>query len=163
MLRVELDNILTEEDALGRIKEIFSHVEDKKQVYVVTKNGKPVFAIVDIFTLEHDLDGVSIESTPAEEPLPSRPPHIIEPPAPISEPIPTTPVAPETDILPPVSPIEKTDDLPSMPMDNANDSFATALPPLPGDLPPVPKPTPAPLLPTPPPIDSSNASPLAEP
>ena len=164
MLRVELDNILTEEDALGRIKEIFAHVEEKKQVYVVTKEGKPVFAIVDIFT-------------------PSVP-RIIEPPAAEPEPMPTEEPLPSStpaeDGLPPLdSPATEAlnqnltldSDLPSMPESSSAQPFSAGLAPLPVT---TQSSSPAPVTPIPPaPLvdaqpfnptstDPSNSSPLAE-
>ena len=158
MLRVELDNILTEEDALGRIKEIFAHVEEKKQVYVVTKEGKPVFAIVDIFTLEHDLNGVDVTTTPKVEAEPEETvpeelpdpvitpsvPRIIEPPAAEPEPMPTEEPLPSStpaeDGLPPLdSPATEAlnqnltldSDLPSMPESSSAQPFSAGLAPLP--------------------------------
>lgn len=46
MLQVELNHILREEDALNRLTEILSDVENSKTTYVLTKNGLPVVALV---------------------------------------------------------------------------------------------------------------------
>lgn len=77
MLQVDLDNILPEEDALKRITEIFDHVEQHKEVYVITKGGRPVLAIVDIDHLEKDMDGMAVESKGRSAELVSNPSIIV--------------------------------------------------------------------------------------
>ena len=144
MLHVDLHNILTEEDALQKISDIFNQVEQQKETFVVTKNGRPVFAIVDIETLEKAEATPIVETTPVVEapvipavpqpeieiqmptiqPIPEMQPPAIEPVRlsflePISEPVVTPQVSPSFSPLPP---LQGMPELPDMPEDPNNNS-----------------------------------------
>lgn len=118
MLQVELDHILPESDAYSRIREIIENVEQEKEVYVVTKEGRPVVAIVNVDLLDSVQD---IAATPQTAPLDSLfglatapaaeatptftevPPTVLPPlPEPIAEATPATVAAPA--FAPPVTP-----------------------------------------------------------
>ncbi len=166
MLHVELDNIFTEEDALTHIKDIFEHVETTKELYVITKGGRPVLAIIDIDRLEADQGRVTMPTPIPTTPLTTQPPV----PAAAFEtaPLVTSPATPEVSITPiPVAPVV----VAPAPLPEA--AWAAAVPPpaaVPVEPPAVPitqspqapvaAPT-APTLPDMPDTDLSNDSPLA--
>ena len=99
MLQVDLENILTEEDALQKINDIFSHVENQKETYVVTSGGRPKVVIMSIDQLEK-MGGMS--SIPEPMPMAEAP----APMAPMPEPaLPEMPTAPVMDLgTPPPAP-----------------------------------------------------------
>jgi prevent-host-death family protein len=92
MLNVDLDHILSETDALAKIQEIFDHVERDGEVYVITKNDRPAFAIVDIAHLEKS--GVSAVAPVVTPELPTTP--IPTQVAPATTPLSSTPTSPTT-------------------------------------------------------------------
>ena len=160
MLHVDLDKILTEDDAISRIKEIFTHVEEQKEIYVVTHNGRPTVAVVSVDELEKSMGSMSMEPTmETPQPMEDKPmfsmPETTPAPAPEHAPEPATDEAPA---LPPMG-----DPEPSMPtLDHAP---TPDLPPLSGtdslgSTPPAAPVVPAPDLPDMP-VDPSNSSPLA--
>lgn len=53
MIQVPLDKIIPMEEALIDISKIMDNVKAQKSLYVVTKDGKPHSAIIDIDMLEH--------------------------------------------------------------------------------------------------------------
>lgn len=52
MVHVDLNKILSDEDAVGQIKDLINEVEAQKELYVLTKAGKPAAAIINIEYLE---------------------------------------------------------------------------------------------------------------
>jgi hypothetical protein len=137
MLHVELNHILTEDDALGRIKDIFTVVENDRELYVVTKNGAPIFAIVDIESLTQDLPSLNVTATPTQAPVPTvATPPIPEPVispvfSPVFDPMPKPTeevVQPVVDTLPPMPSLNTPTEEPAAP------SFSTFSP---GNLPPL--------------------------
>lgn len=164
MLHVELDSILTEEDALGQIKHIFERVENEQVTYVITRNGRPALAIVDITTLEQGT-AVAVAPAPqpqeepfvplaAEEPLPPSQPSVFPNPAPIS------PVIPEEAPQPTFAPAEPLPPLPDF------DSTALSSPAVPAAdpvMPPLPGVGTVPPPPAPEPVASAYPEPAASP
>lgn len=53
MIEVPIDKIIPIEEALGDIEKIINSAGEKDNLYVLTKNGKPYAAIVNIDYLEH--------------------------------------------------------------------------------------------------------------
>jgi prevent-host-death family protein len=53
MIQVPLDKIIPMEEALIDINKIMEEVRAQKSLYVITKDGKPHSAIIDIDMLEH--------------------------------------------------------------------------------------------------------------
>ena len=135
MLQVDLDHILPESDAFTRIREIIDHVEQEKEVYVLTKDGRPVVAIVNVDMLEKSEEEMPVVqmatlnpsmpfSTAAPEvTLENFTPVLTQEPALITEP---TPVWSAPATLPPLPLV-----LPSLPI-----SAPALPPPFPG-LPPA--------------------------
>lgn len=122
MLHVDLDKILTEEDAVSKIKEVFDHVEHNHEIYVVTNNGRPAVAVISIDDLEQHM-GEKLDATGMSTPLPAAdddmsanplppPPPMPEMPAPVGT-MSTPPLPPSLDNLPPLS---GTDSLGSAPV-----------------------------------------------
>ena len=118
MLQVELDHILPENDAYTRIREIIQHVEEEKEVYVITKDGRPAVAIISAeqlvstenITASTHVDmpalGLGGFAVPATEPvampidLPPFPPTLVEP---FASPLPEPPsFSPFSEPLPPL-------------------------------------------------------------
>ncbi|MCC2631594.1 MAG: hypothetical protein K0S20_293 [Patescibacteria group bacterium] len=146
MLQVDLNNILSEEDALTRIKEVFDHVENQKEIYVVTKNDRPVLAIVDIDHLENGMNGMTMESStpapspqtapPAPAPMPAPEPPMATPAEfsmPFMETIPTETAAPLQDMPDMITPTFGSNPLPPPPVEAPSGS------PLSEDLPDMPE------------------------
>src|SRR5690606_3537056 len=97
MPHVDMHNILTEEDALSKIQDIFSNVENNKESYVITRNGRPAIAIIDIETFDAAPNTPnSAEVVSAAPAFPIQEPVVQEEPAVAS-------AAPQTDELPPIS------------------------------------------------------------
>lgn len=166
MLQVDLQNILTEEDALQKIQDIFTHVENEKETYVVTKDGKPVLAIVDVATLERIPDDALTPAPVAASVAPpiSEPamPEFGLPPLDVPEPpVDTPPIIPT---LPPAEPAAE------ISADPAPTGFSP-LPPLETPVAEAPVAPAAPVTPVAPqnneddlpdmPEDPTNSSPLA--
>lgn len=135
MLHVDLDKILTEEDAVGKITDIFNRVENEKETYIITKNGRPAVAIISIDQLEQQQGSVTMEENKPES----------ENPAPASTPTtaPTPNLAPAVSLPPPPPPM----DLPSMDLPPLMGTDTLANPPPVQEPPPPP---PSPLQPPPP-------------
>lgn len=74
MLQVELDNILTEEDALGKIQDIFHKVEDENQTYIITKSGRPAVAIISVEKLEQHEGKLIMPPADTPSPIPAQAP-----------------------------------------------------------------------------------------
>lgn len=132
MLHVDLDKILTEEDAVGKITDIFNRVENEKETYIITKDGRPAVAIISIDQLEQQQGGVTMEENKPENPAPTE-----APPTPVQVPNP----AQATSLPPPPPPM----DLPSMDLPPLMGTDTLANPP------PVQEPTPPPPSPLQPP------------
>lgn len=179
MLQVELDHILPENDAYGRIREIIQHVEEEKEVYVITKDGRPAVAIISADQLVESKDmpepakaelpplGLGGFALPASAtqpvaippaaavPLPTLPPIAV--PAPSF--VPPPPMPPSfNEPLPPLTGTEHVNQVPP----------AAVLPPLPPQIAAPAIPQFSPTLSTPnqapfsfPKEDLDNASPLA--
>ena len=183
MLQVDLDNILPEEDALQRITDIFQHVEEKKEVYVITKGGRPVLAIVDIEHLEKDMDGMTVQNSSSEPEAPIAP---AEPPAPapytpipvpVAEPLASIPETPGIEPIAAVPTMSSGDSLPSMPDMPAIPGVPTGFPSFESvSAPATPPMPPTPVMPATPtepqgipnpsallddPLDSTGGSPLS--
>jgi|GEM_PF-3519164 len=98
MLHVELENILGEDDAVRRARELIDLVDKTKQLVVVTRQNRPAVAMIDIDQLEK-LTGRTV--TPVA-PLPSSHPAAEEPfattpaamPAPMLNELPDLPLPP---------------------------------------------------------------------
>lgn len=60
MIHADLDKILPEEDALEQITTIFNEVEKLRELYVITKSGRPAAAIINIDYLE-ELTGQEVK------------------------------------------------------------------------------------------------------
>lgn len=164
MLHVELENILPEEEAVTKIRELLELVDTQKQIVVVNRAGRAAVALIDIKQLE-DLTGHSV-GTPSSQPsmsvapgaeavqpdlsfpamsMPPMPaPEPMTPPAPAPIPMPGTPV-------PPITPPEIMD----MPDIAAPSTMSVTDAPMPS----APAPAPAPA--TPPPDLSAPVSPAA--
>ena len=100
MLHVDLDHILTQETALSHIQDIFSQVESSGEIYLVTAQGKPAIALMNIEQLEQLTGKLNTPTTETMQPA-------IEMPM-------STPVQPEPELTPaPEQP--QTTELPSMP------------------------------------------------
>lgn len=128
MLQVDLDHILPESDAFERIREIIAHVEQEKEVYVLTKDGRPVVAIVNVDLLQTLPDSAPTSQVGAldslfnlapaaavESPMPSfiPAPSVIVP-EPISAPAAWPTAAPlSAPVLPPLPPTSALPPLPS--------------------------------------------------
>lgn len=65
MLSVELDHILSEEDVAQKIQDILAQVENDGEMYVITKNSRPVAAIVNI----NQLSGTAQASVASAAPV----------------------------------------------------------------------------------------------
>ena len=115
MIEVPIDKIIPLDDALGDISKIIDTTHNEKGICVLTKNGKPYAAIIDIDYLEHlpEMDnpgktkkiheiGQEEETKPREakpkepQPVESTPPQE-KPPAPTIEMPEETPPAPNTE------------------------------------------------------------------
>ena len=74
MLHVELDNILTEEEATSQITSLLQRADEEKSLFVVTRNGKPSVAILKLEQLE-DLSGhtTHTDEAPLLEKAPTEP------------------------------------------------------------------------------------------
>jgi len=59
MLHVALEHILTEEDAMSKINSIIEEVENQNETYVITKNGRPAVAIVNVTKLDEVTEGTT--------------------------------------------------------------------------------------------------------
>jgi hypothetical protein len=53
MLHVELENILTEDELAGKLATVLARADAEKQIYVITRGGKPSLAIIDLPQLEN--------------------------------------------------------------------------------------------------------------
>lgn len=159
MLQVDLTHILTEEDAVSRIQEIFAHVEQQKETYLILKDGRPMVAIVDVSKLEEQTsEAASPQSMPA--PQQTAPATSVTPvPAPFQAPVNPAPAPVPTPSTPPLAQAEQPEIMtdvretgPSAPIApfSAPTPQVSDLPPLNGslDLPDMPE-------------DPSNTSPLA--
>lgn len=52
MIHADLDKILPEDDALEKITSIIEEVEEKQELFIITKSGRPAAAIINIDYLE---------------------------------------------------------------------------------------------------------------
>ena len=149
MLRVELDHIVSENDAAQRILDILKDVEQNGETYAIMSNGQPVAAIVSIDQINSSaLAEATAPPTPMDSPAPA--------PEPQEEPEPSLPEMPE---LPPMEPV--TPDAPALPEMPA--SLPPFMPEQPMAMPPVVPEAPAmPVSSFMPPQDLGN-SPLSEP
>jgi hypothetical protein len=138
MLQVEINNILSEDEAVARITEIFEKVAVDDESFIITRNDRPMIGIVNIEQLEGE--GISQPATQTAAPTMDSPEYTP------AQPIPSIPEEPE---LP---------DFPDIPT-----STSTQAPPLTQD--PISAPTsyPTPNLATPQGVDNSypvSGSPL---
>lgn len=67
-MQVDLENILTEEDAMGKMQDIFHQVENNGETFVITKDGRPAVAIIDIAKLNQAENQGSVEAEVKAEP-----------------------------------------------------------------------------------------------
>jgi len=125
MIEVPIDKIISVDDAVGNINNIIESTHAEKGIYVLTKNGKPYAAVIDIDYLEHlpemrdkgetkKIHEIGQEETKIEpeENTDAKPqePQIEEiPPAPVTETVEPEPVAP------PVQEIQEKTQTPEMP------------------------------------------------
>lgn len=121
MPHIDLHNILTEEDALQKIGDIFEEVETKKEPYVITKGGRPVLAIIDV-ELFSKIDDNALnqtnDNTPTHtEPVAETPPTPIVQEESILIDLPPLSLDPEPGITPAFEP---SPDLPDMPEEDVN-------------------------------------------
>ncbi|MEI6478433.1 MAG: hypothetical protein WCO52_05610 [bacterium] len=173
MLHIDLNNILSEEDALQKISDIFTKVENEKVTYVLTKSGRPVLAIVDIDQLEQNFKTVGIDApaAPVEMPAvqPTMPSLTASPsasmptmsestsPAAASAIISPTMAAPAP-VAPPV-PMAAPDPM-AAPANPINAPWAEELP---DETAPVAAPVVAPVAPAAPPVDPAAPAPATDP
>lgn len=66
MIHADLDKILPEEDALEQITTIFNEVEKLRELYIITKNGRPAVAVINIDYLE-ELTGQEVKQSTADD------------------------------------------------------------------------------------------------
>lgn len=66
MIHADLDKILPEPDALEQITQIFHEVENYKELYVITKGGRPALAVINVDYLE-ELTGKPVAKDIPEE------------------------------------------------------------------------------------------------
>jgi hypothetical protein len=143
MLQVELDHILPEDAAFAKMREIINHVEQEKEVYVITKDGRPMVAIVNVDQLATTPEVQQATATqptglgffaPAPTVNSPEPEAFVEPAqAPVPPPLaPAMPVTPEPEpsfsTLPPLPPLP---DL-NPPLAEQAPQFSTPLPPFSG-------------------------------
>lgn len=107
MIEVPIDKIVPLDEALGDINKLIESARNEKTLYVLTKDGKPYAAIIDIDYLEHlpELEGagetkpiheIGKEETPEKAPEETATPEETEaPPAPSSEQEQAPPTTPE--------------------------------------------------------------------
>jgi len=70
MLSVELDHILSEEDVAQKIQDILTQVELNGEMYVITKDSRPVAAIVNINQLSGTAQASAVGAASAQTTVP---------------------------------------------------------------------------------------------
>lgn len=161
MLHVELENILGEDDAVRKARELIDLVDTTKAIVVVTRQNRPAVALIDVEQLEN-LTGRTV--TPVA-PLTSAPTEVVR--APMSESVPVA-AAPLVDpVMPNPAPemapaLPELPDLPDMPAEQPVAAATPTLPAAPNPVAPLDGMPAAPVTPPPfPPMPAMPAAPSA--
>jgi prevent-host-death family protein len=93
MLHVDLDNILTHDELATKAEEVLRKADDEKKIVVITRNGRPAVAVLQLEMLE-ELSGKTVSSVQPPVVVPPLEPPMSTPPAPPAEPVVTPPSEP---------------------------------------------------------------------
>lgn len=88
MIHADLDKILPEDDALEKISSIIEEVEQKQELFIITKSGRPAAAIINIDYLEELTGNPVPQKSESQEAVEIKPtPEKIEAPEAKAEPV----------------------------------------------------------------------------